>query len=229
MNTQVDHLVVMASRLDEGVQWCERTLGITPGPGGAHPLLGTHNRLLKIAAPGYADAYLEIIAIDPGATPQRASPLKRWFDFDDAALRARLAAHGPQLAHWVARTADVHAAVSAWQALGIERGAPLPASRMTPHGLLEWQITVRDDGQRLFDGCLPTLIQWGSQHPAHRIADSALALRSLRLRHPEAAALTRALAAAGVDSAAVRVEAGAPALMALLDTPRGPVTLGDDG
>ncbi|MEY2736259.1 MAG: hypothetical protein RLZ58_1668, partial [Pseudomonadota bacterium] len=110
MNTQLDHLVVMAPSLDAGVQWCERTLGVTPGPGGEHPLMGTHNRLLKIAAPAWEDAYLEIIALNPAATPQRPAPLKRWFDFDDAALAQRIAAQGPQLVHWVARTADVDAA-----------------------------------------------------------------------------------------------------------------------
>jgi hypothetical protein len=47
----VDHLVVIAHTLDQGVAWCEQTLGITPGPGGKHPLFGTHNRLFKIATP----------------------------------------------------------------------------------------------------------------------------------------------------------------------------------
>ena len=46
----VDHLVVAAATLADGVAWCERTLGVTPGPGGRHPLFGTHNRLLKIEA-----------------------------------------------------------------------------------------------------------------------------------------------------------------------------------
>ena len=225
MNTQLDHLVVMAPSLDAGVQWCERTLGVTPGPGGEHPLMGTHNRLLKIAAPAWEDAYLEIIALNPAATPQRPAPLKRWFDFDDAALAQRIAAQGPQLVHWVARTADVDAAVGAWRALGIERGDALAASRMTPHGLLEWRITVRDDGQRLFDGCLPTLIQWGSEHPARRMADSTLKLRSLRLQHPQAGPLSRALASAGVDRDRVEVAEGPAGIHAVLHTPRGPVTI----
>ena len=63
----VDHLIVAAPSLDAGVAWCERTLGVTPGPGGQHPQMGTHNRLLKIASDAYPQAYLEIIAIDPAA------------------------------------------------------------------------------------------------------------------------------------------------------------------
>ncbi|MEO7940296.1 MAG: VOC family protein, partial [Burkholderiaceae bacterium] len=51
MKTQIDHLVVVAKTLDQGVQWCEATFGITPGPGGEHAQFGTHNRLFKIATP----------------------------------------------------------------------------------------------------------------------------------------------------------------------------------
>jgi hypothetical protein len=57
----------MAASLAEGVAWCEATLGVTPGPGGEHPLMGTHNRLLRIATPDFPNAYFEIIAINPVA------------------------------------------------------------------------------------------------------------------------------------------------------------------
>jgi hypothetical protein len=29
----VDHLIVAAASLDDGVRWCEATLGVTPGAG----------------------------------------------------------------------------------------------------------------------------------------------------------------------------------------------------
>jgi hypothetical protein len=48
-SSTVDHLVVAADSLEQGVKWCEETLGVTPGPGGQHPLMGTHNRLLRVA------------------------------------------------------------------------------------------------------------------------------------------------------------------------------------
>ena len=51
MQTQIDHLVLAANTLEQGVQWCEERLGITPGLGGEHALFGTHNRLFKIATP----------------------------------------------------------------------------------------------------------------------------------------------------------------------------------
>ena len=71
----LDHLVVLAPSLASGVAWAEATLGVTPGPGGEHPLMGTHNRLLRLrtsndqATTQQGAAYLEIIAINPAATP----------------------------------------------------------------------------------------------------------------------------------------------------------------
>jgi catechol 2,3-dioxygenase-like lactoylglutathione lyase family enzyme len=218
---RVDHLVVVAASLEEGVAWCERTLGLTPGPGGQHPLMGTHNRLFRIDSPEFPAAYFEIIAIDPqAAAPGR----RRWFDMDDEALRARVARDGPQLAHVVVRVADVAAATAAWRALGIERGEVLPASRPTPTGLLSWKIAVREDGQRLFDGTLPTLIEWGPVHPVAAMASSGARLAALTLRHPQAQRLQQALQAIGL--AQVAVEPGDAALMARLHTPTGEVTLG---
>ena len=72
MKTQIDHLVVAAANLDQGVQWCETVLGVTPGPGGEHDKFGTHNRLIKIATSEHPLAYLEIIAINPQAVRPKA-------------------------------------------------------------------------------------------------------------------------------------------------------------
>ena len=105
MNCDIDHLVIGAASLEQGVAWCEATLGIPPGPGGVHPFMGTHNRLLRIDGPGFANSYLEIIAIDPAAPPPGRP---RWFGLDDPAVQARLA-RGPQLLTAVARTPDVPA------------------------------------------------------------------------------------------------------------------------
>jgi hypothetical protein len=229
MNSELDHLVVMSPTLDEGVRWCEATLGVTPGPGGSHPLMGTHNRLLRIDGPGFEHAYLEIIAVDPMAVPTREPGLKRWFDLDDPALIKRLALHGPQLCHWVARTPDVEAARTALRPLGIERGPVLSASRTTPAGLLEWKITVRDDGHRLFGGALPTLIQWGAVHPVGQMAPCAVRLQALRLQHREAARLSQALSRLGlINGQAIAVEEGPRQIEAWLETPVGRVHLGDD-
>jgi hypothetical protein len=216
----LDHLVLLAASLDEGVAWCESTLGLTPGPGGRHPLMGTHNRLFSIASIAFPLAYFEIIAIDTAAP---APARRRWFDMDDVTLQTRVRRDGPQLVHWVARVDDARAAVAALQAQGIDRGEVIDAARPAPQGLLQWQITVRADGQRLFDGALPTLIQWGAVHPAAAMPASGATLLSLRLQHPRASALAAALAAIGL--AEVVVEPGPARLQAQLLTPRGLIAI----
>lgn len=224
----IDHLVIAAPTLAEGVSWCEQTLGVSPGPGGAHALFGTHNRLLRLATASGQACYLEIIAVDPAATPQRAAPLARWFDLDQPALQAQLRAQGPQLIHWVLRVPQIDTALQAWQALGLDRGPALTASRPTQQGLLQWRISVRDDGQRLMGGALPTVIQWGDVHPCHAMPDSGLALLGLTLHTPDPQALHQALKASGLSddpAHTVGLKSGPAGLSAQLRTPRGDITL----
>lgn len=221
----LDHLVIAASTLAEGVAWCEQTMGVIPGPGGAHPLFGTHNRLLRLHTETGQACYLEIIAIDPAATPQRAAPLARWFDLDHPAMHKQLREQGPQLVHWVLRVPDIHATLADWQTQGLDRGPALTASRPTPQGLLQWRISVRDDGQRLMGGALPTLIEWGDVHPCDAMPDSGLTLSALTLHAPETTALQSALAAAKLNNPAVQLRSAPAGLSARLRTPRGDITL----
>jgi hypothetical protein len=215
---------VGAASLDEGVAWCEATLGVLPGPGGEHPLMGTHNRLLRVATVDYPRAYCEIIAVQPGRSPQRP---RRWFVLDDEAVRDRLRREGPRLLHFVASVDQVGVEAARWSELGIERGEVLAASRMSPRGLLQWQITVRPDGQRLHGGVLPTLIEWGDMHPAAAMPESGVTLQALSASHPQAERVRAAYDAIGLGAVAVR--SGPPDLSAVLETPRGRVTLASDG
>ena len=224
---QVDHLVIAASTLEEGVAWCERTLGITPGPGGEHPLMGTHNRLFKIASPLYPSAYFEIIAINKGAACARIQGHKRWFNLENEALQHQLKQSGPQLIHFVASTPRAAPAMQALAALGIDRGELLEASRITAHGLLSWKITVRADGQRLMNGTLPTLIEWGDVHPSSNMTDSGITLQSLTASQPDTEALHAAYAAIGLQG--VTVSQGPANLIATMQTPCGLVTLESRG
>ncbi|HEV7915404.1 MAG TPA: VOC family protein, partial [Albitalea sp.] len=121
MSLALDHLVVAARTLDEGVHWCEATFGIAPQAGGRHPSMGTHNRVFSLASSRFPKAYLEIIAIDPqAAAPGRV----RWFDLDAPALQAQLA-EGPQLIHWVMRCDDIDAQCEPWRRIGVDRGEVL--------------------------------------------------------------------------------------------------------
>jgi hypothetical protein len=212
VNARVDHLVLAAPTLDAGVRWCEATLGITPGPGGRHALMATHNRLFRIDAPAFPDAYFEIIAIDPQALPPGRA---RWFGMDRLDLSA-----GPRLVGFVARVEAIEAAVVALHAAGLDAGRVLDASRETAQGPLSWRIAVRDDGGLSFGGALPTLIQWSGQHPVPSLPPSGVRLRSLTLRGlPSAATRALALSAVALD------DTPGPALQAQLETPRGIITL----
>jgi hypothetical protein len=178
----LDHLVVAARTLAEGVAWCEATLGVVPGAGGRHQFMGTHNRVFSIATPAWPLAYFEIIAIDPDAP---APPRPRWFALDHFT-------GPPRLVHWVARCDDVDA----------ERAGALAAGRPDPgrvldaaRGDLRWRITVPDDGALV----APTLIQWASRHPAATLPASGVELLHFEPR-PLAARLQTPLGAVTLTS-----------------------------
>lgn len=165
----LDHLVVAATDLDSGARWLEDQLGVPLVPGGAHVLMGTHNRLLRLG--GGERLYLELIAINPVAAPP---PRQRWFALDDPALQARLAVR-PHLIHWVARSDDLaHEATPAHgEILAMQRGD------------YRWRITVPADGRLPDGGHSPTLIQWDVPfHPAERLPESGCTLLTLDTSTP---------------------------------------------
>jgi Glyoxalase-like domain len=217
MNCALDHLVVLAASLDEGAAWCEATLGVAPGPGGQHPLMGTHNRLLLIASEAFPQAYLEIIAINPAAPPPGRA---RWFHMDNAELRAAVQRDGPRLHHAVLRSPNLD--MMRWGLVnrGFNPGPVLAAERDTPNGRLSWRIVVRDDGAIEADGALPTLIGWNGLHPSTHMAASPVQLKALRARELPSAARD-VLRWRGPDF----IPAPAPLLEAVFHTPRGDVTL----
>jgi len=177
VSAAIDHLVVAAHTLAQGVDWCERVLGATPAPGGKHVGMGTHNRLLAIGSAAFPMAYLEIIAHDPEAPPPNRP---RWFGLDDAALQARLHQR-PRLLHVVARCTRLDATLAALRELGLDAGLAVAAERASPQGLYRWRIAGRADGQLLCAGALPTLIEWQGMHPSEHLPASAVALRSVQL------------------------------------------------
>jgi hypothetical protein len=221
MGTTADHLVVVAHTLEQGVAWCEATLGVAPGPGGRHPLMGTHNRLLSIAGPAHPNAYLEIIAIDPQAAPPTRT---RWFGMDDPSLQAAVR-ETPRFVHVVARTAQVE--MLRWGLLnfGVDPGVPVAARRDTPQGPLAWRILLRDDGRIDRDFALPTLIEWQGRHPAESMPSSPVQLLAV-----QAAGMPERIAALlrwqGLSIEPLRGMPGdPPRWQVTLQTPAGPVTL----
>ena len=179
--TTIDHIVFGAYSLDEGVDFIYQKLGVAPHQGGKHPLMGTHNALLKLGR----SIYLEIIAIDPGATkPNRP----RWFGLDDLQP-----ANKPKLLTWVVRTNDIQEAV---KRSGVKYGTIESLQR----GVYKWYMTVSSDGAMPLQGVAPTIIQWrGIYHPAKDLPDSNVSLVHIEAFHPDADLLNEALKSIGFD------------------------------
>lgn len=207
----LDHLIVAAATLADGIDWVAAVAGAAPVPGGKHATMGTHNALLRLSA----STYLEVIAIDPDAAkPAR----RRWFDLDDIALQAELSEQ-PRLIHWVARTDDIEAACAA---------CPLPLGTIhaLQRGDYRWRITIPDDGARPGRGLVPTLIQWDvPTHPAATLPKSNVTLAQLAGTHSDPAPLRAALAALGLGDAIAITFDRETRIAAMLRTPRGTATL----
>jgi hypothetical protein len=200
---RLDHLAVSAATLACGVAAVEAALGLPLGPGGQHPHMATHNRLL-----GLGDVYLEVIAADPDA-PAPAWP--RWFDLDRFT-------GVPRLTNWIAACDDLVAALGAAPA---GTGAAVDLAR----GDLRWRMAVPGNGCLPFDGAYPALIEWQGPHPATRLPDVGARLHRLEVAHPEAAALRAALAGWS-DPRVVIVPGAQKALRAEIATPHGMRALG---
>lgn len=208
MRCELDHLVVTAPTLESGARHVEAILGLAPGPGGAHPRMGTHNLLLRLGA----STFVEVLAPDPAA-PHPGRP--RWFGLDDGAIPK-----APRLAAWVARTDDL-------------RGCPgdvlagCGTVETMTRGAREWLITIPADGRPPLGGALPMLIEW--QQPraptGAGLPEAGCALAALGLRHPDPSRIETLLARMGF-AGRVAVEAGEPGLWADIATPAGVRRLG---
>ena len=207
----LDHLIVAAATLEQGEDHLERLLGVRPQRGGKHVAMGTHNSLLRLDK----KVYLEVIAIDPEASPPTRP---RWFALESAAMRGALA-DAPRLIHWVARIDDINLAR---RACAIDPG---PAHSME-RGAFRWRITVPDDGHLPGDGVLPTLIQWSDAlHPTETMLESRVRLVALSVAHPEPARIRSALDRLALGETLKVTFGTPPRLGAMLQTPRGAVTL----
>jgi hypothetical protein len=191
----IDHLVVTAPSLASGTAYVRDQLGVEMQPGGEHPAMGTHNRLLKLDD----STYLEVIAINPDVT---APGTPRWFGLDHVTTSG--------LATWVARVDDIHAAASS---LGIPAHHIKPMSR----GSLNWLITIPDDGR--VSGATPILIQWlNGPHPATKLPDSGCSLTELHIVSIQVPGME-------LESRCTPVTGAAPGLIASIQSPRGVRTL----
>ena len=93
----IDHIVIGAASLYLTAR-IEQQFGAAFGGGGKHPMMATHNRLLKLQD----DVYCEVIAVDPYATTGRP----RWFSLDTPQTKIKLRA-GPRPLCWAWSVSDI--------------------------------------------------------------------------------------------------------------------------
>ena len=205
--SRVDHLVYATPDLNRGIEEIERFTGVKATPGGQHPGGGTRNALLALGP----TAYLEIIAPDPDQSPPQTS---RPFGIDSLTQS--------RLVTWSAKGSDLEHLRQEALRHRVQLGEVLSGSRQRPDGVrLSWRYT--NPRAMVGDGIVPFFIDWGqSPHPAQSAA-RGLSLISLRAEHPDAQGVQEALRQLGLD---FPVKQGTlPALIAVIDSPRGRVEL----
>ena len=205
--SRVDHLVYATPDLNRGVEEIEKLLGVRATAGGQHPGRGTRNALIALGP----TTYLEIIAPDPQQPPPEQP---RPFGLD--ALRQS------RLVGWFINSRDLEQLRGEALRNGVHLGEVRSGSRRGPDGVeLVWQFT--DPSVVLADGIVPLFINWGeSPHPANTAARGAT-LVSLRAQHPNLRGVSAMLRQLGVDLPVT--EGQSPALIALIEGPRGRVEL----
>jgi hypothetical protein len=198
--SRLDHIIVTAASLEEGVEYVRHELGVAPQTGGEHVSMGTHNCLLKLGE----KLFLEVIAANPAA-PHPGRP--RWFQLDEPE-----SVKVPRLATWVARCDYIHALAP----------ASLGKIEMLSRGSFKWLITIPDDGKLPLGGVAPTLIEWRCEsHPADGLQDLGCSLVRFEGIHPQPEMVTSILRSIGF-AGEFPVSAGdVPGLAAHIQTPAG--------
>jgi hypothetical protein len=146
---ELDHLIVGARDLDEGIAYLEKLSGYRASYGGSHPGRGTHNALLKLGH----QSYLEILAPDPHQSTLLWH--KELPTLDE-----------PRLVGWAERVNDINSLAARLKKRGVEVIGPTPGSRTRPNGdILRWTLLLRADDR---EGILPFYIAWdpNSPHPS---------------------------------------------------------------
>jgi len=210
MKTRIDHLVVGALNLQQGVSYVKEVLGIVMPYGGMHVQMGTHNHLMQLGE----DVFLEVISINPDIDPPKAP---RWYGLDDPFIKRQIEKR-PVFLTWVVNTKNINEFL---QKASVSFGTP----ELIRRGELSWYFGIPDDGRLIAGGMLPYVIEWQTdRHPASNMADVGCRLKSLEIHHPLPLWLKSVLECIGASDL-VKVHAlpknGVPHLIAKIDTPNG--------
>ncbi|MFN7941040.1 MAG: VOC family protein [Thermoanaerobaculia bacterium] len=167
----LDHLLVGAADLESAVEELARATGVRPVYGGRHPR-GTHNALVALDG----GAYLELVAVEPGATRPASFP-------------ELSPAHGLVPIGWAVAGGELAELRAAIAGAGFALTEPKPGSRLTPAGAtLEWRTFGL--ATQLING--PFFIAWSpaTPHPS-TTSPAGCSLRSFAIASPDAEPLRR--------------------------------------
>jgi len=184
MKNKIDHIVVGADNLEQGITALEESLGVTLPKASKHEAMSTHN----CVAPTGNDSFIEILSIDPEAPePGRT----RWFAMDDPDVKARFKRSACAY-HWVVGTDDIDAVIA---------NSPIPLGELVTftRGERSWRLTIPTDGSLQEEGLIPTFIEWSpGPHPSSGMSDLGIKLKKVVLTHPDPQKLTDILTQLGV-------------------------------
>ena len=214
MKTQIDHIVIGAADLAQGVAYVRERLGVEVPFGGVHETMGTHNHLMQLGN----NSFLEIIAVNPGGGPVGRP---RWYGLDDPLVRQRISVQ-PVLLAWVVNTTDINA-------LLLNAGISFGKATFIRRDNLSWYFGLPGDGRLLAAGLLPYVIEWQTEsHPAVNMADLGCRLLNLHIHHsrPEwVGDILKSINARGLVTVHSLPENETPYLAADIRTPSGVKTL----
>ena len=206
--TKIDHLVIGAATLAQGVDYVKHVLGVNIPFGGEHEKTGTHNHLMQLGD----SLFLEVIALNPQlGNADRLS----WYGLDNVQVQGSIKSQ-PKLLTWVVNTTDISALIDN---NAFNFGKPTLISR----GRLSWYFGLPDDGNLFEDGTLPYVIEWNTnEHPAVNMANLGCEFKKLEIFHPSIEWLEKTLISIGAVELVNLHQTSKPAhIIATIATPTG--------
>lgn len=207
----VDHLVLAFDDLQRGIDWVEKMTGVRAIVGGKHPNRGTQNALLSFGG----RQYLEILAPDP----QQAN-------HPQVTVLAKFTS--PRLVLWASATTQIEALAQQAKAAGLLAMGPMDGGRARPDGkMLKWRslnVFRESEKEQAYFNVVPFFIQWDkdSLHPSQD-SPTGCRLLSIEFQHPDVEQITNMMKVLGLKAKVGK--AAAPAIKAVLQTPKGKVEL----
>jgi len=206
----MDHLVIGAENLKQGIDYVRENLGVDIPFGGIHIKMGTHNHLMQLGN----SVFLEIIAVKNDIKPPNRP---RWFGLDDPFIRQQLAVQ-PALLTWVVNTDNIHKLLQ-------QAAFPFGKAELVSRGNLSWHFGLPEDGRLIAGGMLPYVMEWRTEkHPSANMADLNCKFQYLEIFHPYSQWLQSTLTSIGATDL-VKInnlpENEVPYMAACIKTPYG--------